>query len=139
MNRVFVNLGALLSTAFILAGCVAPQAYEPKALNEDAQGIATTRSSPYGCKFLGEYEGKDDVSNQHVFGASLSLMRESATNDLRNNAVKVVANSKKRTVLKIAKETIMCSRFQKCPENYNEALPITSYHVIGEIFECADK
>ncbi|HGO5823110.1 TPA: hypothetical protein ACK3JW_000771 [Mannheimia haemolytica] len=137
------NLSALFITSMVLAGC-ATQQYFPKTLDDKAKGISTVRTTPYGCKVLGEIEGKDNIppTPPMVLGntlSSLSSLREGAMNDLRNNAIDVVGNSKKRTVLKIVSEVAFCSAGVDCPNQAMESQHIHSYLVKAEIFECGDK
>lgn len=136
------NLSALFITSMMLAGC-ATQQYFPKTLDEKAKGIATVRTTPYGCKVLGEIEGKDNSPAQPamtlIIGNTLSALRDGAMNDLRNNAVEVVGNSSKRTVLKIVSEVAYCAAGVDCPNQTMESQSIHSYLVKAEIFECGDK
>lgn len=142
MKKQFLNLITVLGLSALLVGC-ATQNFIPKSLNENAKGISTVRTTPYGCKVLGEIEGKDDMPMTQpgtmIIGNNLSTMREGAMNDLRNNAVDVVGNSKKRTVLKIVSEIAFCSRGVSCPNQESEDQVIHSYLVKAEIFECGDK
>lgn len=136
------NLSALFITSMMLAGC-ATQQYFPKTLDEKAKGIATVRTTPYGCKVLGEIEGKDNSPAQPamtvIIGNTLSALRDGAMNDLRNNAVEVVGNSSKRTVLKIVSEVAYCAEGVDCSNQTMESQSIHSYLVKAEIFECGDK
>lgn len=141
MKKRFLYLGILLGLSTVLTGC-ATKTFVPKALNENAKGISTVRSTPYGCKVLGEIEGKDEkksIAGEIIIGGTLFSMREGAMNDLRNNAVEVVGNSKKRTVLKVISEVAFCAQGYKCPNQEIEIQNIDSYLVKGEIFECGDK
>lgn len=136
-----LNFSIILGLSTLLAGC-ATQQFIPKSLNENAKGISTVKTTPYGCKVLGEIEGKDDIPpsvGAMLVGNTLSLMREGAMNDLRNNAVDVVGNAKKRTVLKIVSEIAYCSTGVNCPDETKDQHPIHSYLVKAEIFECGDK
>lgn len=141
MKTQFLCLGVLSGLSTVLTGC-ATEPFVPKALNENAKGISTVRSTPYGCKVLGEIEGKDEkksIAGGIIIGGTLLSMREGAMNDLRNNAVEVVGNSKKRTVLKVISEAAFCAQGYKCPNQEIEIQNIHSYLVKGEIFECGDK
>lgn len=96
-----ITLIAVISA--MLAGC-AVQPFKPKALNPEAKGIATVRSTPYGCQVLGEVEGKEVFDTAKVFEIkrpTLLEARDGALNDLRNNTVDVVGNNAKCTVLYI--------------------------------------
>lgn len=141
MKKQFLYLGILLGFSTVLTGC-ATKPFVPKPLNENAKGISTVRTTPYGCKVLGEIEGKDEkqsITGEIVIGGTLLSMRESAMNDLRNNAVEVVGNSKKRTVLRIVDQIAFCAQGYKCLNQDLERQDIHSYWVKGEIFECGDK
>lgn len=140
MNKTLLKLSSLIATSLMLVGCATVQ-YFPKALNENAKGIATVRTTPYGCKVLGEIEGKDNSPTQQgvIVGNTLSALREGAMNDLRNNAVDVIGNSNKRSVLKIVSETAYCQAGVDCPNQTMESQHIHSYLVKAEIFECGDK
>lgn len=140
MKKQFLRTGMLLGLSFVLAGC-ATKLFEPKALNNNAKGISTVTIVPKGCKALGMVEGKDEkkpVADAFVVGSSLLSLREGAMNDLRNNAVEVVGNSKKRTVLKIVSETAFCSQ-GSCPNQQFETRDMHSYLVKAEIYECGKK
>lgn len=148
MKKKPLNLSTLLGLSVLLAGC-ATKDFVPKQLNENAKGISTVRTTPYGCKVLGEIEGKDDIppsdgvppiaGGARLVGNSLSVMRDGAMNDLRNNAVDVVGNSKKRTVLKIVSEVAFCSAGVACKDQTIDSQYVNSYLVKAEIFECGDK
>lgn len=143
MKKTLLNFGSLVITSLVLSGCVTQQEFFPKKLNGNARGIATVKSTPYGCKALGEVEGKDSSAIQSemvvVVGNTLSAVREGAMNDLRNNAVEVVGNSSKRTVLKIVYERAFCTTNAVCQNQRNTSQSIHSYLVKAEIFECGDK
>lgn len=135
-------LSILIGTSLFLSGC-ATEVFTPKSLNNNARGISTVTSTPYGCKVLGEIEGKDSRPIQRrmtmIVGDTLSAMREGAMNDLRNNAVEVIGNSQKRTVLKIVAQQAICHNAQSCANQELEHQPIESYIVKAEVFECGDK
>lgn len=142
MKKQLLNLGALLGLSVLLSGC-ATQEFFPKKLDDKAKGISTVRTTPYGCKVLGEIEGKDHTPIQKpmtmIVGNTLSALRDGAMNDLRNNSIEVVGNSKKRTVLKIVSEVAYCARGVDCPAQTMDSEHIHSYLVKAEIFECGDK
>lgn len=143
MKKTLLKLSSLTVTSLMLVGC-ATQQYFPKTLDEKAKGIATVRTTPYGCKVLGEIEGKDQSPTKKpamtmIVGNSLSALREGAMNDLRNNAIDVIGNASKRTVLKIVSETAYCQAGVDCPNQTMGSQHIHSYLVKAEIFECGDK
>lgn len=142
MKKTLLKLSSLIATSLMLASCATIE-YFPKTLDEKAKGIATVKTTPYGCKVLGEIEGKDESPIQPamtmIVGNSLSALREGAMNDLRNNAVDVIGNSSKRSVLKIVSETAYCQAGVDCPNQTMESQSIHSYLVKAEIFECGDK
>jgi len=90
----------ILSLGFFVAvffnGCT-PSQYSPKSLLPYAKGITTVESAPYGCKYLGNIEGYEEVepSRFGVVGATYGSVRRGALNDLKNNAVDVVKKTKK--------------------------------------------
>lgn len=142
MKKHYLTFTLFFSISTFLTGC-ATQMFVPKTLNEEARGISTVTSTPYGCRVLGEIEGKDSRPIQRqmtmIVGDTLSAMREGAMNDLRNNAVEVIGNSQKRTVLKIVAQQAICHNAQSCANQELEHQPIESYIVKAEVFECGDK
>lgn len=137
MKKNLIRLSAVIGVATMLTGCVMPPPFQPKALNENAKGISTVRSTPYGCKVLGEAEGKDNYDDGFLV-AFLGELRESALNDLRNNAADVVGNNTKRITLRIVEEK--CSRRgTPCEDINSERQVATNYRVTAQIFECGNK
>lgn len=137
MKKHFISLFAVVSVATMLASCSNRPPFQPKPLNENAKDIATVQSTPYGCKALGEVEGKDhyDIG---WYVAGLGDLRESAINELRNNAAEVVGNRTKRITLRIVEE--VCYRGSvACKDLNNEHQIVTDYRVTGQIFECGNK
>lgn len=144
MKKTILNLSVLVGLSVLLTGC-ATQRFVPKQLNDNARGIATTRTTPYGCVVLGDVEGRDSIPARRgiglVVGNTQSAVREGAMNDLRNNAVDVVGNTKNRTVLSITYEKAYCIAGTECPKEQlkNENMQIDSYLVKGAVFECGSK
>lgn len=79
--------------------------YTPKALADDAKGIAILNGIPLNCKLLGEAEGMD--SSDGYAAPSFELIREGALNDLKNNTMDLV-DSRDRVVLTPIKEAMTC-------------------------------
>ena len=75
--------------------------YQLKSIEAQARGVTVAKNIPYNCRILGEVEGKDNVGDRS--GATRKLLRESAINDLRNEAY-YVAEQGKRTMVNITKE-----------------------------------
>ena len=133
----------ILSLGFFVAvffnGCT-PSQYSPKSLLPYAKGITTVESAPYGCKYLGNIEGYEEVepSSFGVVGTTYGSVRRGALNDLKNNAVDVVKKLK-RPVLFIMNEKILYMGNVSCtPGTYPNAIP-QSYIIEAQIFECGDR
>lgn len=135
--------------ALLLSGCLEPTPqplpqYTPKALETQGKGITIAKSTPYNCVILGEVEGKDSVGNTR--GATRELLRESALNDLKNEAGNVVADGK-RIMLAITKEKVTCyatligqaNNTIDCTDGVpREALSasLESHRIHAQVFEC---
>lgn len=135
MKKLIVSLTFSTIASSILSGCVDFDPYVEKQLNPEARGIAIVRSTPYGCQVLGEAEGKDNIE-QFTRGYSKEKLRDSALNDLRNQAAEIVGRSNKRITLRIIDEGITCDG--ECSQDYPN-LTMRGYKVVGQIFECGDK
>ncbi|WP_109078516.1 DUF4156 domain-containing protein [Aggregatibacter kilianii] len=135
MKKLIASLTFVTVAASVLSGCVDFDPYVGKQLNPEARGIATVRATPYGCHVLGEAEGKDSV-DQFTRGYSKEKLRDSALNDLRNQAAEIVGRSNKRITLRIIEEGITCGG--ECSKDYPH-LTMTGYKVVGQIFECGEK
>lgn len=120
--------------------------FEPKQLEARARGISIAKDSPYNCKVLGEAEGKDNALDKS--GATKELLRESALNDLRNEA-SYIAGEGKRVMIFITREEVLCEgtvngtrRSINCafslPKSVKNAV-LTSYKIQAQVFECGDK
>ena len=126
----------------VLSGCTQFVPYEGKSLNPEARGITTVRSTPYGCKVLGEVEGKETTNPSTLYtkgSVPRETLRDSALNDLRNNAAEAIGKGK-RITLRIVEEKPICSA--RCPldeEGYAIESYITGYRISAQIFECGDK
>lgn len=79
--------------------------YQPKALIEEAKGIAIVNGVPLNCKLLGESEGVDSSDGKSA--PSFELIREGALNDLRNGAIDVT-DARDRIILTPVKEAMTC-------------------------------
>lgn len=137
MKKYVVNTVLFLSLASMLSGCVSSP-FIPKALNDNAKGITTSKSTPYGCKFLGEVEGADGY-NRSTYYPLVPEARLGALNDLRNNAKDVVGQNNKRITLRIIEEKPVCVFGDSCLDKKNIYSPVSSYTVVAQIFECGDK
>ncbi|MBN6073822.1 DUF4156 domain-containing protein [Aggregatibacter actinomycetemcomitans] len=135
MKKLIVSLTFVTIVSSALSGCVGFESYVGKQLNPEARGIATVRATPYGCHVLGEAEGKDSV-DQFTQGYNKEKLRDSALNDLRNQAAEIVGRSNKRITLRIIEEGITCGG--ECSKDYPH-LTMTGYKVVGQIFECGEK
>ena len=134
MKKLIVSLTFVVMTSSVLSGCVFVP-YVGKQLNPEARGIATVRTTPYGCHVLGEAEGKDSV-DEFTRGYNKEKLRDSALNDLRNQAAEIVGRTNKRITLRILEEGITCG--SECSKDHPH-LTMTGYKVVGQIFECGDK
>ncbi|WP_159990673.1 hypothetical protein [Pelistega ratti] len=143
MRKQTLKFLPIVGSILFITGCIHTQPFIPKALNEDAKGITTVRSTPYGCKVLGEVEGKDAIPetspNVKIVSRHKDVMREGALNDLRNNAV-TVTGKKNRITLRIIDEKPIC-RYSGLP---NQDCPVDSrvsdaYIITAQIFECGEK
>lgn len=137
MHKQLIQLSALTGILILLTGCVM-KSFIPKALNDNARGITTVNSSPYGCKFLGEIEGHDGAPPKpfQQYASTMSEARKGALNDIRNQAVDVTG---KRIVLSIAREQAICLDGSDCSHLRNQDVFVSSYIVTAQIFECGDK
>ncbi len=149
-----LSFGALsIGAALLLSGCFGPEPqplpqYTPKALEAQGKGITIAKSTPYNCVILGEVEGKDNVGNTR--GVTGELLRESALNDLKNEAGNVASNGK-RIMLAITKEKVMCqAKFQKdaktqmvdCTDGTPQgaiSARLESHRIHAQVFECGNK
>ncbi|MGX2975189.1 hypothetical protein ACWIUH_09290 [Ursidibacter arcticus] len=138
MKRHILNLSVIFGVATLLSGCVMQQPFHPKVLNENAKGIATVKSTPYGCKVLGEAEGKDG-DRPDMQPPRLSQAREGALNEVRNNAVEIVGSSAKRITLRVIEEKATCFTGDGSCPNLNDNQYIKDYYITAQIFECGDK
>lgn len=120
--------------------------FEPKQLEARARGISIVKDSPYNCKVLGEAEGKDNAFDKS--GTTKELLRESALNDLRNEA-SYIAGEGKRVMIFITREEVLCEgtvngtrRSINCafslPKSVKNAI-LTSYKIQAQVFDCGDK
>ncbi|HDR1866487.1 hypothetical protein RHO08_09245 [Pasteurella multocida] len=139
MKNYIMTSMSLLAMTSILSGCAIPSPFTPKALNENAKGITTSRSTPYGCKSLGEIEGIDGYKPDTIT-PMLSEARTGALNDLRNNAVEAVGEGK-RITLRIIEEKPECiSGIDDCRKGKdNNRTMVYSYRIVAQIFECGNK
>ncbi|MFC0309914.1 DUF4156 domain-containing protein [Gallibacterium trehalosifermentans] len=137
--KKYIILSILLS--FILTGCVRFAPFSPKQLNQNAKGIATVRSIPFGCQFLGEVEGRDGYRDSHhrMRAPNLSEAREGALNDLRNNAAEIADNTRKRVVLRVMQEKATCFSPTGACHHMNEYEAIKDYSALGAVFECGNR
>ena len=62
MKKLIPSIILTTIASTVLSGCVQFVPYEGKSLNPEARGITTVRSTPYGCKVLGEVEGKETTN-----------------------------------------------------------------------------
>ncbi len=142
-NVIFLGItcGALL----FFAACADPKPpYTLKALESQGRGITIAHSTPYNCKILGEVEGKDSIAGRQP--TTFEKLRESAMNDLKNNAGTAVGNNK-RIMLRINKEAKICQGFVKSAMIEDECsnFPQKSYtfpeayRIHADIFECGEK
>ena len=144
MKKLTKNLIFAAFATSMLSGCVInTEMYQGKELNPEAKGIAMVRATPYGCQVLGEAEGKDSITSRRDFyGVSKEKLRDSALNDLRNQAREIVASSKKRITLRIIDEQATCNGGE-CPlekgDIERDSFIITGYKVTAQIFECGEK
>lgn len=120
--------------------------FEPKQLEARARGISVAKDSPYNCKVLGEAEGKDNAFDKS--GTTKELLRESALNDLRNEA-SYIAGEGKRVMIFITREEVLCEgtvngtrRSVNCafslPKSVKDVV-LTSYKIQAQVFDCGDK
>lgn len=138
----------IVGMSILLVGCVQVKPFTPKALNENAKGIATVKSTPYGCKVLGETTGfeqnRPDTGEVNERGypiviktPTLAEARIGASNDLVNKAVEIAGKSK-RVVLKIIDSNVTCLVPGAC-QNLQDNTPVTSYSLTAQVFECGNK
>ncbi len=175
MNKTVRVLGVVVSALF-LANCANFMNFEEKPLNGDAKGIAIVRDTPYNCMVRGSVEGFDSYSrieNQPVpegrthnfVRRDYQALRNSALNDVRNNAAAVIGETKKYMVLHIKEELGLCgtnntdcsielglhqklavcgtnSRCISATEMENErqlALSATGIHIKADVFDCGKR
>jgi len=144
MKKVLFCTLMFTGVSTMLTGCVAPNPFVPKALNEKAKGITTVRSTPYGCKVLGEVEGVDESkTSPHdltplVAMPTMAELRQGAMNDLRNNAAEVVGKSK-RITLRVIDEKLTCYGNGACPSDIQDNHIVKRFSVTAQIFECGKK
>ena len=117
--------------------------YQPKSIEAQARGVTVAKNIPYNCRILGEVEGKDNVGD--TSGATRELLRESAINDLRNEAF-YVAGQGKRTMVNITKEVcrIFLGGAWQSVECRDGLLPqgtqnIYSYRIQAQVFDCGER
>lgn len=122
----------------MLTSCVALKPYEPTPLNENAKGITTVKSTPYGCKVLGEVEGRETWERKGDYNVgNTNEVKEGALNDLRNKAYEAVGSGK-RITLRIIDEKAICVNNEPCdPETTH--LRVKSYEITAQVFECGTK
>ena len=135
--------GILWSIFF--TGC-ADVMFEPKPLEMQARGITLAKGTPYNCKILGEVEGKD--SPEQRVGATREKLRESAMNELRNEAYYAMGENK-RAILHITKEIVLCTKWVggslsgslKTVDCTNETSTynIMSYRIHAQVFDCGER
>lgn len=138
-NTAMLICGILWSIFF--AGC-ADVMFEPKPLEMQARGITLSKGIPYNCKILGEVEGKDSPEGRD--NATREKLRESAMNELRNEAYYAMGENK-RAILHITKEIALCRRWVgkslknvDCTnETSNYGLYI--YRIHAQVFDCGEK
>ncbi|OOF46191.1 hypothetical protein BKK51_03235 [Rodentibacter trehalosifermentans] len=141
--KKILKLFSMIGISTIMVGCaIETVPFESKKLNQEAQGISLVRETPYGCKVLGEVEGKDGIPAgetipfQIIYNHATFLQaEEGAMNDARNEAAKVVGNSKKRTVLRVIDRNIYCHGGQ-CPPNLSDNNIVKAVKVRAQVFEC---
>ena len=142
MKKLVPSIILTTIASTVLSGCVQFVPYEGKSLNPEARGITTVRSTPYGCKVLGEAEGKETTNSATPYtpgSVTRETLRDSALNDLRNNAAEAIGKGK-RITLRIVEELPTCK--SRCPldeEGYAIESHITGYRISAQIFECGDK
>ena len=115
MKKLVPSIILTTIASTVLSGCVQFVPYEGKSLNPEARGITTVRSTPYGCKVLGEAEGKETTNPSTLYtrgSVTRETLRDSALNDLRNNAAEAIGKGK-RITLRIVEEKPIC--INRCP------------------------
>lgn len=138
MKKLLLSSVMVTGVVTMLTGCVVTQPFKPKELNENAKGITTVRSTPYGCKVLGEVEGMDE-DLPHSNAPTLEEARKGALNDLRNNAAEVVGKTK-RVTLRIMEEKAVCfTPSGNCDPDITDATMVKSFRVAAQVFECGEK
>ena len=138
MKKLVPSIILTTIASTVLSGCVQFVPYEGKSLNPEARGITTVRSTPYGCKVLGEVEGKETTNPSTLYtngSVTRETLRDSALNDLRNNAAEAIGKGK-RITLRIVEENARCPLDE---EGYAIESHITGYRISAQIFECGDK
>lgn len=118
--------------------------YHPKALDQQARGIAVVGSAPYGCVYRGEVEGQDN--SRGTRGATREMLRNGALNDARNNAVYVVGNNMRIVLFADPRRDTCLVRGGVVPimcydENKPEVqvLDVVSYRVHTQVYECGGR
>ena len=112
--------------------------YQPKPIEAQARAVTVAKNIPYNCKILWEVEGKD--SSRGTRGATKTMLREGAINDLRNEAY-YVGGQGKRVMVNITKE--LCKVWNgnnwqsvDCNALQGNAL---SYRIHAQVFDCGDR
>lgn len=140
-NTAMLICGILWSIFF--AGCAVVR-FEPKPLEAQARGITLAKGTPYNCKILGEVEGKDSPEGRD--GATREKLRESAMNELRNEAYYAMGENK-RAILHITKEIALCDIFVswRVPSkiidctNSSSVGGVISYTIHAQVFDCGER
>ena len=128
----------LSSLIFVLTGCVEQPRFYPTKLMNEARGVTIARSTPYNCVVLGEIEGRSDTSLGAI-GANLQTLRDSAINDVKNNAIYATGRDK-RIMLRIFYEKATCIYNGNIIDCTREEIGLVrSYRLSAQIFECGYK
>ena len=146
-----------LAAGLILAGCANAGAganqnrsksqnaggydFTIKEIQPQAKWVAFVDKKPEGCIYRGYKEGREIIEN--ASGASFALMRNSAKNDLQNEA-SLLATKGKRAVVFITRQETICTmdangieREISCSQRpKNAAFRISSYTIRGDVYEC---
>lgn len=107
--------------------------FEPIKVDPNSAPISFARKVPHYCAPRGYREGKDSVLGRS--NATLTLLRDSAKNDLQNEANHVLRQGKRGLII-ITKEESFCSvkgKEIKCNATNND---ISSYRITGDVYEC---
>ena len=142
MFSKMLNFATFCGVSLLINACALPPQYTVTPLNEEAKRVVFTPSKPAGCMFVGEQEGYANATG--TMGATMELLRESARNDLRNNATHLMQlGQSKRFLVYVAQSMcrmhtgveVKCDTL-KFKENPNLQQQIQGYRVYGDIYEC---